>query len=137
MIRRYQDSDYQDLKVLYQHAEWYGGVFDEARDGRERLAKKIADDPKAIMVYEQAGELLGTISLIEDGRVAWLYRFVVKDLDGKVASELLGRATEVLKARGHTQFLIYGATNDAALDEHYSQLGMQKGGDYTCFWKNI
>jgi hypothetical protein len=38
MVRGYRDADYEKLKALYLHPEWYGGAFDEARDGSERLA---------------------------------------------------------------------------------------------------
>jgi hypothetical protein len=137
MIRSYQDSDYEGLKELYQHPEWYGGVFDEARDGQERLAAKIANDPEAIMVFEEDGNILGTISLIEDGRVAWLYRFIVKDFEPRATKELYDEATRILKQRGHTQILVYSAVNDAKLDERYQSLGMTKGGNYACFWKEI
>ena len=138
MVRSYTpDSDYEKLKQLYEQREWYGGVFDEARDGRERLAKKIADDPEAILVYEQDGELLGTISIIEDGRVAWLYRFVVPGFDPEISRQLYERATGVLKSRGHREVLIYSTAGECKLDEHYKSLGMTKGGNYTCFWKAI
>ncbi len=137
MIRSYTDADYEGLKELYQHSEWYGGVFDEARDGRERLAKKIADDPQAILVYEKDGELVGTISIIEDGRVAWLYRFVVKDHDKAVAAELYAAATANLKARGHSEVLVYTPVDDDLLAERYDELGMTRGGSYTCYYKDI
>jgi hypothetical protein len=137
MIRSYQDDDYEGLKELYGHSELYGGVFDEARDGRERLLKKIADDPEAILVYEENGELTGTISLIEDGRVAWLYRFIVKDFEPTITHELYEKAITILKSRGHTQVLVYSAVDNHELDARYSSLGMQKGDNYSCFWQEI
>lgn len=137
MIRTYQDADYEVLKALYLHREWYGGVFDEARDGRERLADKIANDPEAILVYERDGQLLGTVSIIEDGRVAWLYRFIVADFDAPITKALYERAVVVLKRRGHTQVLIYSAVASSKLDERYTTLGMTRGDDYACFWQDI
>lgn len=137
MIRSYTDSDYEKLKELYLHSEWYGGVFDEARDGRDRLANKIADDPESILVYEQDGELLGTISLIEDGRVAWLFRFVVKDNNPEITKGLYDHVTKILESRKHTQILVYTPVGDESLDNRYSELGMIKGGDYTCYWADI
>lgn len=137
MIRPYTDSDYQQLKELYGHSEWYGGVFDEARDGRERLGSKIADDPEAILVYEQDGELLGTISIIEDGRVAWLYRFVVRDNDQQITAELYDAAAKILKSRGHSEVLIYTPAGNEELSSRYHTLGMQQGSDYTCFYKEL
>lgn len=137
MKRIYKDNDYEQLKELYQHSGWYGGVFDEARDGRERLAQKIADDPQAILVYERDGELLGTISIIEDGRVAWLYRFVVGDFDPEITKELYDAATKILKERGHSEVLVYTPVGDKNLDARYDSLGMTKSGDYTCFYKEL
>jgi hypothetical protein len=137
MIRSYQDSDYDQLKGLYQHTEWYGGVFDEARDGRERLAKVIANDPQAILVYEEDSILKGTISIIEDGRVAMLYRFVVPIQDDNIAQQLYSEAVKTLKERGHSQILVYSAIDNPELDKRYMQLGMTKGSDYICFWADI
>lgn len=137
MIRQYKDSDYEELKELYLHTEWYGGVFDEARDGRERLAEKISDDPESILVYEQKGELIGTISLIEDGRVAWLFRFVVKDNNPDISKKLYENAVIILKNKGHTQALVYTPVGDSDLDTRYDKLGMIKGADYTCYWSDI
>lgn len=137
MIRSYQESDYDAIKELYSHLEWYGGVFDEARDGREVLAIKITQDPEAILVYTQDGEITGTISIIEDGRVAWLYRFVVKDFDEKVTRGLYDVATGILKSRGHTEVLVYSSVDDTNLDARYQSLGMTKGGNYACFRKEI
>lgn len=137
LIRQYDDTMYEALKALYLHRKWYGGVFDEARDGRERLVQKIADDPQAILIYERDGELLGTISIIEDGRVAWLYRFVVKDFDPEITKELYDAAAKILKERGHSEVLVYTPFGDKNLDARYDSLGMTKGGDYTCFYKEL
>lgn len=137
MIRSYTDLDYIKLKELYLHSEWFGGQFDEARDGREKLGKKIADDPESILVFEQNGELLGTISLVEDGRVAWLFRFAVKDNDPKITKELYEKAVETLKNRDHTQVLVYTPVGNKGLDARYESLGMTNGADYTCFWSEI
>lgn len=136
-VRSYQDADYARLKDLYGHTEWYGGVFDEARDGQERLAKKIADDPLAIWVCELHGQIIGTVSIVDDGRVAWLYRLVVKDNDPAITKELYDKATDLLKERGHEQVLVYTPVGDKALHNRYEQLGMARGADYTCYWAEL
>ncbi len=134
MIRSYEPRDYEQLKELYHHSEWFGGQFDEARDRQELLAEKIQADPQSILVYERAAQLLGTISLIDDGRVGMLYRFVVRDNDLEVAKELYGRATDIFKQRGHKQVLVYTPVNDPVLHDRYAQLGMTRGSDYTCYY---
>lgn len=136
-IRSYRDTDYEQLNALTGHSEWYGGQFDEARDGRARLKQKITQDPESILVFEQGNELLGTISLIDDGRVAMLFRFIVKDHDQQVAETLYERAIAILKARGHGQVLVYSSPDDKKLDKRYKDLGMHAGGLYRCYWNEI
>jgi hypothetical protein len=128
------DSDYDQVKALYQHGEWYGGKFDEHRDSREVLLRKVTADPQSIIVDDDNGTILGTISLIDDGRVAWFYRFVVKDNNPEVGKALYQAAGGVLKSRGHPEVLIYSDPEREDLNERYQSLGMEKGGDYECFF---
>lgn len=137
MIRSYQDADYEQLKALYQHSEWYGGVFDEARDGQERLKNVIANDLQAVLVHETGSKIDGTISIIDDGRVAMLYRFVVPPDMNDVTNELYNAAISTLKERGHSEVLVYSAIDNKVLDQRYLRLGMTRGGDYACFWVGI
>jgi len=137
MIRNYKDTDYDQLVELYLHPEWFGGQFDVARDNRRGLASIIAKDPEAILVYEEDGKLVGTVSLIEDGRVAWLFRFAVKENDHKIAEALYQKAMEIFKDRGHTQILVYTPVGNEGLSERYKKLNMTKGRDFTAYWKDI
>ncbi len=137
MIRIYTEEDYEALEQLYQHTEWYGGKFDKARDGRERLANKVAEDPAALWVYERDDELVGTVSIVEDGRVAMLFRLVVKDNDPAITKELYDHAVSILRSRGHEQVLVYTPAENAELHTRYEQLGMHRGSDYTCYWADL
>lgn len=136
-IRSYRDSDYEALIGLYSHSEWFGGQYSEARDSKDKLAKIISKDPNAILVHENNGKLMGSISLIEDGRVAWLFRFVVKDNNQDISKALYEEAVEILKNRGHTEVLVYAPTKNNALDNRYKLLGMNKGNDFTAYWAEI
>lgn len=136
-IRSYHDDDYEQLKALYQHTEWYGGVFDEARDSRERLKNIITNDPQAILAHETDSKINGTVSIIEDGRVAMLYRFVVPAEMSKLANELYTAAISTLKKRGYAEVLVYSAVANEALDQCYLKLGMTRGGDYACLLAGI
>jgi len=137
MLRTYRDADYAQLKALAEHGEWYGGQFDEARDGRARLKQKVTQDPESIFVFEQGSDLLGTISLIDDSRVAMLFRFIVKDHNQQVAEALYDRAIATLKARGHEQVLVYSPPDDKTLNKRYENLGMRAGGMYRCYWSEL
>lgn len=135
-VRGYRDEDYEQLKELTEHSEWFGGQFDEARDGRDRLRQKITQDPASIFVFHQGKQLMGTISIIDDGRVGMLFRFIIKDHNEAVANALYNRAVSELRKRGHSQVLVY-TSKDRALMQRYRKLGMQEGGAYICFWSEI
>ena len=138
-IRPYQPADYEQFKALYLDTSTYGGQFDENRDSQERLRKRVEADPDAIIVAEENSKLVGTVSLIEDGRVAWLFRFAVGHAanENEVAAQLCRHALEVLRGKGHHQVLVYTPVGNQDLDGRYEQLGFNRGGDYTCYWKDI
>jgi predicted N-acetyltransferase YhbS len=108
-IRPYQPTDYEQVVALYLQSELYGGQFDKNRDSEERLQKRIEADPDAILVAEQDNKIVGTVSLIEDGRVAWLFRFAVQqgEQEAAITKTLCDTALTVLKAKGHHQVLVY------------------------------
>lgn len=139
IVRSYTPLDYVHVVALYKQPELYGGNFDEARDAEEKLRKRVEADPDAILVAQDNGKIVGTVSLIEDGRVAWLFRFCVQKLPNElaIAQTLLDNAVASLKAKGHTQVLVYTPTDKLELHKRYEDLEFRKGGDYTCFWKNI
>jgi len=137
IVRQYKTSDYEQLKALYLDGSTFGGQFDEARDAVSRLQKKIEADPDAILVAEQDGELVGSVSIIDDGRVAWLFRFAVPQDKPDVAQALHDKAIATLKERGHTEVLVYTPVGNQELDSRYEQLGFTRGGDFTCYWKGL
>ena len=139
LVRPYVDSDFEQLMTLYDQSELYGGQRDENRDSRSKLQNRIASDPDAIIVAEDDGEIVGTVSLIEDGRVAWLFRFAVQKMQNEkeILKELYDYAAKALKSKGHNQVLVYSPAGNANLDQRYKNLDFQRGGDFTCYWKNI
>lgn len=136
-VRNYKTADYEQLKALYLDSSTFGGQFDEARDAADRLRKKIEADPNAILVAELDGKLVGSVSLIDDGRVAWLFRFAVQKDQTEALKALHDKAIDTLRSRGHTQVLVYTPVGNTELDNRYEQLGFTKGGDYTCYWKGL
>jgi predicted N-acetyltransferase YhbS len=138
-IRSYIPTDYERVAALYKQSHLYGGQFDENRDAEEKLKKRIEADPDVIWVAESGDEIVGTVSLIEDGRVAWLFRFCVSEGEEQdnVAQELFDHAKSVLNRKGHEQVLVYTPMGNEALNNRYEKLGFTKGGDYTCYWKDI
>lgn len=125
--------------MLYEQGDLYGGQFDENRDSRERISTIISRDPEAILVCEYEGRIVGTVSLIDDGRVAWLFRFAVEQskVEADCAKVLYEKASQLLRRRGHKQVLVYTAIENAGLKNRYIDLGMKEGNAYTCFWSNL
>lgn len=138
-VRSYKTPDYLQVAALYKQSDLYGGQFDQNRDSKEKLARLITKDPDAILVCESRGKVFGTISLIEDGRVALLFRFAVQkgESEHEIVIALYDKALEILRNRGHQQVLVYAPVGNKDFYNRYSELGFEQGGSYTCFWKDI
>lgn len=138
-IRNYNpDRDYESVKNLYQDSSTFGGQFDEARDTEIKLRKLIEEKPESILVAEVNKKIIGTVTLFEDGRSAWLYRFAVQSDFGKEASEKLWKQAKViLKKKGHNQILVYAPSDNSFLEERYIENGFNKGNNYTAYWQEI
>lgn len=138
-IRNYKPEDYNQVKELYQDSSLFGGQFDVERDAPDKLIAGIGDDSQSVLVCEINNKIIGTVSLIEDKRVAWLFRFAVQkgDNEKEVAKVLYDKAIGILKERGHKQVLVYSPVGNESLDNRYIELGLNKGDDYTCYWEEI
>lgn len=137
-VRFYTSEDYSEIEKLYKESSTFGGQFDEARDTKERLDVLISKKPKSILVAEDMGRIVGTVTLFEDGRSAWLYRCAVLfDYEKLVIPLLVTRAKEVLKESGHTQVLVYAPAGDPHFEERYTNVGFTKGNDFTAYWQDL
>lgn len=137
-VRPYIPEDYTAIEALYRDTNTFGGEFDEARDTKERLDKLTARKPESILVAEESGEVVGTVTLFEDGRSAWLYRFAVTpEFEEEATVALQASAKEVLRKWGHTQVLVYAPTGNEKFEKRYTNVGFTKGGDYTAYWQDL
>jgi Asp-tRNA(Asn)/Glu-tRNA(Gln) amidotransferase A subunit family amidase len=81
---------------------------------------------------------VGTVSVFEDGRSAWLYRFAVeKEEEKETVNALWQKAKEVLKEMGHTQVLVYAPASHKNFEERYTSIGFSKGNNFTAYWQNL
>lgn len=137
-IRNYLPSDYTAVEKLYKDSSTYGGEFDKARDTIERLETLVSKKSESILVAEDNGEIVGTVTLFEDGRSAWLYRFAVVEKNEKeIANALWNEAKKIMKKFGHEQVLVYAPSGDSHFQDRYADLGFAKGSDYTAYWQDI
>jgi hypothetical protein len=107
------------------------------RDTKEKLAQLVEKKSDAILVAEVDGEIRGTVTIFEDGRSCWLYRFAVANHDQDILNALLNKAKEVAKELGHAQFMVFAPTGRADFEKRYKDAGFNKGDDYTCYWMDI
>jgi len=138
-IRNYNpETDYEAVAALLHDSTTYGGEFDAARDTKEKIDALEAQKPGSVLVAEVAGEVVGTVTLFEDGRSAWLYRFAVKSEHEPAATAALWKVAQAtMKARGHSQVLVYAPAGNEGFKHRYNQLGFATGGNYTAYWQDI
>ena len=138
-IRNYNpETDYPGIESLLKAEGTFGGQFDEARDTKARIDTLESHKPRSVLVAEDGGKIVGTVTLFEDGRSAWLYRFAVQQENEDKITKLLSREplTE-MKARGHTQVLVYAPQGNQNFENRYTSLGFKKGNDFTAYWQDI
>lgn len=142
-IRNYNpETDYPAIEALYKDGETFGGQFDEARDTKEKLDKLEATKPGSVLLAEHEGRVVGSATLFEDGRAAWLYRFAVarggdREQEAQTAAALWAAAKAEAKQRGHSQVLVYAPLGEKHFFERYTELGFTPGGEYQAFWQDI
>lgn len=137
-VRSYQPSDYQKLIDLYKQSDQF--KVDEVTDSEEGLNKKIARDPESVLLVEANGEIVGSVSLIEDGRIALLFRLVTKasyQENKEVLQVLLNEAESILSKRGYKEVHNTAPANDMNALMERKSLGFQEGEIYTWFWKEL
>lgn len=138
LIRTYKPSDYPAVEKLYKDSSTYGGEFDVARDTKERLDKLTTEKEGSILVAEEGGIVVGTVTLFEDGRSAWLYRFAVSpENESAIAKALWLEAKKIMSVWGHKQVLVYAPAGDVGFENRYKEIGFTKGGDFTAYWQDL
>lgn len=99
------------------------------------MTQQIDADKDSILIAEENGRIVGTVSILQNQRFAWLIRFAVLGNRKDVTEALFQEASENLKQKGHTQVLVYAPTDDVGIIKRYEDLGFISGKPYTAFWK--
>lgn len=137
-VRNYQPADYEAIKTLLLAPDTFGGDFAEERDSQDRLNDLESSKPGSILVAEIHGEIVGTVTLFEDGRAAWLYRFAVRpEYEAEAAAALKEAIFATAKARGHEEVLVYAPQGNQQFATRYNNLGFNTGNDFTAYWQQI
>lgn len=135
-VRKYLDSDFEELIKLYKNKPAYGGNYDAQRDERDRL-NKTSGCGNLFVVENENREILGSAMILDNPHTFWLLRFAVNPEISEYQSvcELLMKKLKVIaKERGHSSIIVYTDPADAKLNARYTNLDFNKGGEYRCYW---
>jgi hypothetical protein len=137
-IRFYRDVDYQKLIELYKKSDEF--EVDPVTDSQENLSRKITRDPESILVAFSDDEIVGSVSIIEDGRIALLFRLVVDESrpdSDQILGLLINKAESILKSRGCKEVHNTAPSDRPSSQGKRTNLGFTKGKEYSWFWKKI
>lgn len=127
-IRNYSSTDYGQVKKLLVD----GGLYYEPMDSEERLQEKISKEPSSIFVAEEFDRVVGTASLMEDGRMAFIFRLAVNPSNRSkgIGKALMEEAERELFRRGYKEINILVEEENPELQEYYRRQGYEKGTAY-------
>lgn len=136
-VRFYKPSDYQALANLYKQSDQF--KFNEVKDSEEALKKKIERDPESLLIAEDNNQIVGSVSIVEDGRLALLFRLVAVPGDNHdaILKALTDEVEVILKKRGFLEMHNTAPMNDLNALMERRKLGFEEGSVYTWFWKKI
>lgn len=137
-IEFYKDEDYDKLIELYKTSTQFS--IDKVTDSKESLSRKIERDPGSILLVKDEDSIIGSVSIIEDGRMALLFRLAVSpDVPDKemILKFLLSRSEEILKDRGYKEVHNTAPSGHKVALSERGDLGFKKGAEYSWFWKTI
>ncbi len=133
-IRSYCPQDYPVVKKLYQVT----GLFDPETDAQHRLDAKAHRDPASLLVAVQQPDIVGTVSLIEDGRVAIFFRLVaIGAQQAEIRAALLAAGQQIFGQRGYKEIHIMAPEQDYDRQRELHKLGYKTGRDYRWMWRNV
>lgn len=135
-IRNYNpDTDYSQMKQILEE----GGLFYGPTDASERLAEKVRRDPDSIIVAAINGQIVGTVTLMEDGRMPLIFRLAVRNDQRRhgIGQKLMEVAEKRLKDRGYATVHISVDENNEELKEYYRRRGYEEGNIYRWMYKEV
>jgi len=127
-IRNYTVDDYGSVKQLLVNR----GLYYEPFDSPERLSEKISRDPKSILVATEAERVVGTVRLMEDGSMAFIFRLAVNPeyRNRGIGRNLMEEAERELFRRGYIEANILVEEENSGLQEYYERQDYEKGNVY-------
>jgi ribosomal protein S18 acetylase RimI-like enzyme len=134
-IRPYTSTDYASVIAIYKEGE----LFEEEMDSEEILKRKTERDPESLLVGLKNDQIIGTVSVVEDGRFAFVFRLAVKKSErgNGVGTKLLSEAEKLLKKRGNKTVHILVNEKESELQSYYEKLHYRRGRLWRWLWKDL
>jgi len=127
-IRPYALGDYPQVRRILEE----GGLFYEPMDSPDRMEKKISRDPNSIFVAVEQDQVVGTVSIMEDGRLGFVFRLAVAvgHRNQGIGLGLMTHAEQELTDRGYDEIHILLEEDNPGLREYYKKQGYEEGNPY-------
>lgn len=135
-IRNYNsETDYLRVREILEEGDLYYGPTDSS----ERLAEKVRRDPESIIVATLGNQIVGTVTIAEDGRMPFIFRLAVKEEYRRrgFGVKLMEEAEKRLKNRGYEEVHIFVNETDEELKEYYRKQAYQEGNAYRWMSKEM
>ncbi|KKU87565.1 MAG: hypothetical protein UY17_C0014G0003 [Candidatus Beckwithbacteria bacterium GW2011_GWC2_47_9] len=128
VVRPFIIADYPQVKEILT----VGGLFYEPMDSLDKFEAKITRDPKSIFVAVAEDKVVGTVSVMEDGRMPFIFRLAVAQEFRKIGigSKLMGIAEQELFDRDYKEIHILVEAENNDLQNYYEKIGYDKGNIY-------
>lgn len=132
VIREIADADVEGVIALYHAAGVYRPWNDPVRD----IAFARRDDHSTVLVAEQAGRIVGTAMVGEDGHRGWVYYLAVDPAlqRGGLGRAIMDAAEAWVAARGLWKLQLLIRAGNEGVRQFYERLGYHDTGA-VCFQK--
>lgn len=135
VIRDYLDSDYENVRDNLEQ----GKIFDPVVDTKEKLLKKITQNPGSIIIMEENNQAIGNVFTVDDGWAAFIFRLAVRSsYRGQgIGALLMAEAERKLREKGCEEVSIFVNDADERLKEYYQKQGFIPTGSYRFMYKPL
>ncbi len=135
LLRNYSPGDFRQLVTLLREC----GLFYEYIHRKSVIDKKIKHDPESVIVAEDNGKIVGTVTFIFDPWQSFIYSLSVAPeyRNKKIGSKLMDEAERRLKERGVNIANIFISEGNDAVINFYKKRGWCVWGKCTNMEKKL
>lgn len=135
MIRKYQSSDYEHLKSVWEDLGWSIG----ASDTFEEIEKLAEQNPETSLVYDLEGTIAGGVFGGYDGRRGLVHKLCIAPKhQGKGYGKALMMALElIMREQGVVKMSFWVKNDNLKVVDFYEKLGFETRHDIITMSKEL